>query len=152
MAGNNNEIEKRLWDAADEPFVAEWLRIRVREAFIVRPQHIANLQANETLSFRIDVVLKDPNTGRTLAVLDTKYKSMETPTEADIQQVVAYAVEMGTGQAVLVYPSAEIRAIQAKVGHVEVSSLSFDLAEDYDQEGERFLDRLRGVIEQTAKV
>ncbi len=129
-----------------ETFVAEWLRADGSEEFIVRPQHIAKLEANETLSFQIDVVLKDPNSGKTLAVLDTKYKSVETPSEADIQQVVAYAVEMGTSRAFLVYPSQYIKPIQARVGHVEVRSLAFDLGEDYDEEGKRFLNGLREAI------
>lgn len=74
-----------------------------------------------------------------LAVLDTKYKAAEYPSEADIQQVAAYALEMGVDRAFLIYPSVDAKQVLVKVGYVRVESIVFNTAEQPNEAGEQFL-------------
>ena len=87
-------------------------------------------------------MIQDVNTGAPVAVMDTKYKVGEFPAEADLQQVVAYAVEMGASRAFLVYPSSAGANLRARVGHIMVEGLVFDIGADYLQEGLRFREAL----------
>ena len=115
-----------------------WLQENAAKEYHVRIQHIALLEGTTKLSFRIDLVLRDVHTGKPIAVMDTKYKLGEAPLESDIQQVVAYAVEMGVQRAFLVYPSTTGGSFRAKVGDIVVEGLRFDLNADHDLEGRRF--------------
>ena len=74
--------------------------------------------------------------------MDTKYKRHTRPDESDIQQVVAYAVEVGTDKAFLVYPTTEIEPIDILVGDRRVRSLAFGVSDDPDSAGKRFLAEL----------
>lgn len=121
-----------------EAFVAEWLRENMPRQYHVRAQHVAKLKATEPLSFKIDIVIRDALSGRPLAVLDTKYKIGETSRETDIQQVVAYAVEMEVDRAFLIYPSSTVRQHAVQVGHVHVESIAFDIGQNYENAGQVF--------------
>ena len=130
-----------------ESFVAKWLAIHLPHDLEALPQFPAQLRANVSLRFDIDVLIRDRRTKRPLAVLDTKYKIAERPKEADIQQVVAYATRMGVQQAFLVYPSSAGAGVEATVSPtgealdsraVEVRSLFFDIGFDLEEAGLRF--------------
>jgi 5-methylcytosine-specific restriction enzyme subunit McrC len=110
-----------------EEFVAEWLAEKLPEKLKVDPQFHVRLNANADLSFRIDLVLRDRMSGQALAVIDVKYKMAAQPSEGDIQQVVAYAVELGVSRAHLVYPFPLERSVEAKIGNVKVSTIGIDL-------------------------
>lgn len=125
-----------------ETFVAEWLRQNSPSEWIVTAQHEAKLKGTAELTFRIDLLLKEKSTGRAIAVLDTKYKLSETPKEADVQQAIAYAVEMGVKHAFLVYPNALSQPVKAHVGDIEVRSISFDISSDVNVAGAAFLGQL----------
>ena len=90
-------------------------------------QYHARLAANADLCFRIDLVVRDRMSGEPLSVIDTKYKISGLPAESDIQQVVAYAVELGVSRAYLVYPFEIKQPIEVKVGGIKVSTLGIDL-------------------------
>lgn len=127
-----------------EAFVARWLERHLPPRELsVRAQHHARLRSTAALAFKIDLVLRDARTGAPRAVLDTKYKADEIPTEADLHQIVAYAVEIGVEHAFLVYPSAATRPFAAQVGRIRVRSLVFDLAQAPDIAGAAFLENLR---------
>jgi 5-methylcytosine-specific restriction enzyme subunit McrC len=122
-----------------ERFIALWLQTNLEDKYQVRIQHFVALEATEKLSFKIDVVLQDAQTSKTLAVLDTKYKLGEAPLDSDLAQVVAYAEQMGVERAFLVYPSAAGGNRRVKVGRIVIEALAFDLrAVNYDEEGQRF--------------
>ncbi len=87
-------------------------------------------------------MISDRQTGNPIAVLDTKYKSTEQPTESDIQQVTAYALEMGVSKAFLIYPSEIAAKVSAKIGHVRVESIVFDTSVTVQEGGQRFLELL----------
>jgi len=120
-----------------EEFVAGWMRARLPHAVRLVDQEHHTIGKGSGLSFVIDLVLRDHVTGKALAVLDTKYKC-EVKTD-DIAQVVAYAEMTGCTEAVLVYPIAPQRPLDARIGAIRVRSLAFDLDSDLNDAGERFL-------------
>ena len=63
----------------------------------------------------------------------------EYPTEADIQQVAAYALEMGVDNAFLVYPNLTAKKVMPKVGYVQVESIIFDTGREPAEAGKDFL-------------
>ncbi len=71
----------------------------------VRCQHNAQLDANFEMKIYVDIVVCEERSQRPIAVLDTKYKASELPSEADIYQIAFYARELHVRRALLVYPS-----------------------------------------------
>ena len=53
------------------------------------------------MAFRMDMALFARDDGEARAVVDTKYKIGGVPAKADVQQVVAYAVQLGVRRALL---------------------------------------------------
>ena len=125
-----------------ESFVAEWLKVHLGSPFAVKPQWRTPLRGSDRLAFQIDLVLSEVRSGAVLAVLDTKYKREEEPEGADIQQVVAYAVQTGAPRAFLVYPSALAKKMVLQVGEIQVRTIIFDLSKDLEIAGELFLHEL----------
>jgi 5-methylcytosine-specific restriction endonuclease McrBC regulatory subunit McrC len=75
--------------------------------------------------------LKDKTTGAALAIIDAKYKSDDQPNEADIYQVVTYAVQMNAPIAILVYSSFTTKPMQAKIREsVRVLTMTFDISQE----------------------
>jgi 5-methylcytosine-specific restriction endonuclease McrBC regulatory subunit McrC len=116
-----------------EEFVAKWLDERLPENLKVDPQFHVRLNANADLSFIIDLVLRDRSNGQALAVIDVKYKIAEQPSEGDIQQVVAYAVELGVSKAHLAYPFLPSHPVEVKIGNVMVSTIGIDLSSPFSE-------------------
>ena len=128
-----------------ESFVAGWLRANLEDIRVIEQYH-ASLDPTGSFSFRIDLVLEDPASGKILAVMDTKYKREDAPGEADLQQVVAYAARMNTKNAFLIYPSAATRPVDLQAGRISVRSLIFDIGVDPDEAGRVLLERLKEVL------
>jgi 5-methylcytosine-specific restriction enzyme subunit McrC len=142
-------LEPRQGDEVGVPFVlrmpalfeeycARWMAAELSGRVMVRPQEPAPLGGSETLGFRIDAVLRDAADGRFLAVVDAKYKTAPEPQLSDVQQVVAYAVRMGTDTGVLLRPRAEGQDLDLRVGGVTVLVRSVDLV-DLESAGNRDL-------------
>ena len=129
-----------------EAFVAEWLKLHAPQNWLVTVQHEAKLKANAELTFRIDLILADKRSGQAFAVVDTKYKSAELPTESDIQQVVAYAVEIGVKRAFLLYPHSRSSPIHVRVGDIDVRSLAFDISGDLNDAGYPCIQQLSSAL------
>jgi 5-methylcytosine-specific restriction enzyme subunit McrC len=125
-----------------ESFVSHWLKAQVPIDLQIRTQYVATLDSLGKLHFRIDNVLMHRKTHQVLAVLDTKYKRSKDPDEADIQQIVAYAVRMGVKEGWLIYPSTTTCETELNVGNVVVRTKCFDLSGDLDSEGLKFLNFL----------
>ena len=123
-----------------ESFVAAWSRQHLPLPLRMEVQETVRLDDDSGLRFQIDLVLYDIERDRPLAVLDTKYKSALQPSEADVQQVVAYAASKGCKRAFLVYP-VEV-PFDTFVGDIRVSSLCFGLGGDLEVSGSKFADRL----------
>lgn len=119
-----------------ERFVARWLRDHLPPPLMLSAQHRVDLASGDGMAFVVDLCIKDARTGRVVAVLDTKYKAAEQPSEADVQQVVAYATALRCADAFLVYPRAAMAPRTLTAGAVRVHTASFDLnAADLDLAG-----------------
>ncbi len=121
-----------------EAFVAQWLRRHLPKVYHLDVQYRAELEGNRRLAFRMDAVIKEAHNGRVVAVLDTKYKRDPEPAESDIQQVVAYAVQLHTGKGLLVYPAARDSPALIQVGDIQIHALAFDLGGNLDGAGKAF--------------
>ena len=123
-----------------ELLVAEWLRAHLPLRYRLETQESVHFGESRELRFQIDLVLYDTEIGKPIAVLDTKYKATERPSERDVQQVVAYAESKSCRKAVLVYPAQTPSDV--RVGGIRVRSLAFRLAEDFEEGGPRFVKNL----------
>ncbi len=125
-----------------ELFVAEWFKANVLPGTKLKAQERVNIGETGALHFNIDLALDDIDTGVTWCVLDTKYKTVDTPAKDDISQVVTYAVAKGCRQAVLIYPTPLAQPLDEKIGDIRVRSLTFALDDDLEQAGQALLDSL----------
>ncbi|MBK8905970.1 MAG: restriction endonuclease [Anaerolineaceae bacterium] len=125
-----------------ERSVANWLQAHLPAPYHIKAQESTTVGLNDELRFQIDLTLYEGN-GRALAVLDTKYKTPERPSPADISQVVTYAKARGCQQALLIYPRALAQPLQVQIGDVQLHTLTFGLDEPLDQAGETFLHQLQ---------
>ena len=126
-----------------EMFVAEWMKRNVPDGYLVRAQENVPLPLGQSVSIDVDITIEDRISGRTVLVLDTKYKAPEQSATADIGQVVAYAEAKNCRRAVLVYPAPLRREISGYWGnHIHVESLPFRLDGNLEDAGDEFLKRL----------
>jgi 5-methylcytosine-specific restriction enzyme subunit McrC len=125
-----------------ELFVAEWLRAHLPEDLRLNAQERVNIGSGGTLHFDIDLVLEDVLTGQVVQVLDTKYKAPESPSPADLAQVIAYAEAKGCREAALVYPVSIRQPLDDKIGNIRVRSLNFSLNGNLEASGGAFLNQL----------
>ncbi|MBN1460435.1 MAG: restriction endonuclease [Armatimonadetes bacterium] len=125
-----------------ELFVAEWLRAHAPPELHVEVQDSIRLGEERAFEFVIDISLYDRATGRCLAVLDTKYKVDDKPSNDDISQVVTYAVAKGSDCAILVYPQAVQYHSVGTVGPVRVYVLGYPIDGDLEAAGQVFLSQL----------
>lgn len=129
-----------------ESFVNEWLKTHAPPTIIVRSQYQVDLKGTDTLTFRIDIVLIDRVSGNTVAVLDTKYKRDQKPTQDDISQIAFYATSMKTNNAFLVYPSNITNLVSYPAATMTIRSLIFNIESNLDQSGRLFMSELNKVF------
>jgi len=129
-----------------ELFVAEWLKAHVPPEIKVEVQDSIKLGEERAFEFIIDISLVDRTTGRCIAVLDTKYKVDEKPSNDDISQVVTYAVAKDSECAILVYPQDLRYQAVGTVGPVRVYALGYPIGGDLEQAGYDLLGRILKVI------
>lgn len=128
-----------------ELFVAEWLKTHLPPRWRVTAQERYQIGAGNGPRFDIDLVLYDMASGTVRCVLDTKYKAPDTPSTADIGQVMAYATAKDCDEAVLIYPTQLPSPLDVFVGEkqkIHVRSLVFALDGDLEATGQRFVDAL----------
>lgn len=123
-----------------ERFVAEWMGLHLPADVELFPQVQVTIDRDHGIQFYPDLQLKD-GTGRHV-VADTKYKSHLLPDEGDVQQILAYALSVGSRDAVLIYPHRIENPVRTIVGGIRFRTLGFDLSQDLEIEGPRFLDAL----------
>jgi 5-methylcytosine-specific restriction enzyme subunit McrC len=158
--GPNHEIGDRtvlpfLVDMARlyELFVAEWLKQHLPgEVVYVKPQDRVTLGTEQTLRLDIDLTLYAAKTHQALCVLDTKYKAPETPSHADIYQVVAYAEVKGCSDAILVYPAPLDRPLDQRLGKIRVRSLVFSIDGGLEKAGQTFVRELGAALGQNGRL
>jgi 5-methylcytosine-specific restriction enzyme subunit McrC len=125
-----------------ELFVAEWLRAHLPHDLRLTTQERHYFDESERMAFRIDVMIYEGASQTPYAVLDTKYKSAQTPTNADFSQVGMYALKKNCQEAILVYPATLVPPLNEEIGPVRIRSLTFALDGDLEQAGQAFLQEL----------
>jgi 5-methylcytosine-specific restriction enzyme subunit McrC len=128
-------------DRLFEAFVARWLRAQLPSSRRLRIQESGYFDPFNEIGYSMDIVLYERG-GRPLAVLDTKYKRSIQPDTADVHQVVAYAVEKGCREAILVYPRAVVAPKDFFVGPVRVRTAGFRLDGTVDAAGRELLSQI----------
>lgn len=122
-----------------ELFVAEWLREHLPAAYTLQVQANVTFSESKRLKFIIDLVICDAETGRTLCVLDTKYKCPDTPAPDDVSQVVTYAEIRGCKEAILIYPQDLETNLDEQLGEIRVRNLAFEIKGNLESAGHSFL-------------
>ena len=125
-----------------EEFVAEWLSSHLPPYLAALPQEKVPLGTDRQVRFEIDIEILHLPSGRTVAVLDTKYKNQGFPQSADVQQAIAYAEARNCHHAFLVYPQELESPFRGELKNHTVETLAFPLDGDLDAAGERFLEQL----------
>ena len=125
-----------------ERCVANWLQKHLPAPYRIKAQESTIIGPNDELRFQIDLTLYGEN-GRPLAVLDTKYKTPDKPSSADISQVITYAKAKGCHDAMLIYPQPLSQPLQVQIGDVQLHTLTFGLDDDLNQAGDTFIGQLR---------
>lgn len=130
-------------DRLFELFVVEWLRKHIPARYSVLGQENVQFHMGHIVSIKIDITVKDLETGQSVFVLDTKYKAAAQPAAADIEQVVAYAQAKGCTRAALIYPTELACPVSGFWGRdISVRSLAFRLDGDIEESGRRLLEEL----------
>lgn len=128
-----------------ERFCTAFIDHKLKHQIELKAQYHTRLKGTKRLSFRLDMALFSAATGQPLAVIDAKYKA-DGPIESDVQQVVAYAVQLGTHRAFLLYPSSDMDE-QFKVGPVAVQMLGFNFAaDDLEEAGRAVICKVENVL------
>jgi 5-methylcytosine-specific restriction enzyme subunit McrC len=133
-----------------ELFVAEWLTAQLPPPWRLLTQEAVSI-GHEGLRFEIDLEVLDEH-GTTRAILDTKYKTPDQPDTRDFSQVVTYARIKGCDQAALVYPTQLARPLDVHLRDIRVRTLTFDLSDDLEHAGQRFLESLLEMLHAPAPV
>lgn len=120
-------------------FVAEWLKIHLPKAYGLKPQESVDIGETGSISVQIDLVLYQKKTGQPICVLDTKYKTPDTPSQDDIAQVNLYADVIGCFQAILIYPEEISQPMDQVVGGIRIRTATFNIGGDIEEGGKKFL-------------
>lgn len=112
-----------------ENSVARWMKKSFASRWEVRHQWVVPLQATHRVTFKIDLALCRRVTGAPVTIFDTKYKTDNQPASSDIQQIAAYAVELGVRTAFLMYPHRILEPVKVCVGPVCVYAIGFDFGQ-----------------------
>lgn len=96
----------------------------------------------QAVSFYIDLVVRDADSGKVTCVLDTKYKDHSTPSADDVAQVGYYALATRASHAYLVYPTTAPNVWRGQCGSVTMTRLAFDLSGDLDIAAEHLTNTL----------
>ncbi|MDB9493297.1 hypothetical protein PN441_03105 [Spirulina major CS-329] len=126
-----------------EAYVAAWLAQHLPPRYYLKAQDPYKLSSNHR--YKIDLILYDRTTNRAIAVLDTKYKTPDKPSQDDINQIIAYAHfkqsdRVATHRAILIYPEPLSKPLDEIIHTIHIQSLVFGC--DPDRDGAAFLAQL----------
>jgi 5-methylcytosine-specific restriction enzyme subunit McrC len=141
----NQKILPFLVDMAKlfEIFISKWLNkwidVYYPNIYELKSQENVVIDENGNYKFKIDLVIYNKINGITKCVMDTKYKISEKPTTQDISQIVTYAVLKDCKEAILIYPTQNIKLFDERIKDIRVRSIGFPLDLNFDELGEEFL-------------
>ncbi|MEM7594886.1 MAG: restriction endonuclease [Cyanobacteria bacterium P01_A01_bin.83] len=123
-----------------EKFVAQWLKINLPPQYKLKIKETIKV---DPIKLEIDLLICDRMTGKTLYVLDTKYKNPKQPSNSDIYQIITYATSQNCPRAILIYPQPLEVAIDRDLGNnINLRTLIFSLEDNLEIAGQTFLQNL----------
>ena len=123
-----------------EKFVAQWLKIHLPPQYKLKIKETVKL---DPIKLEIDLLICDRITGKTLYVLDTKYKNPQQSATPDICQITTYATSQNCDHAILIYPQSLKKEIDRDIGNnINLRTLTFSLEDDLEIAGQAFLQNL----------
>lgn len=125
-----------------EEAVARWLdRHLDAHRYRVVAQDRFTLGQATHIGMVADIVIYDRLTNLPVVILDTKYKTVQQPSQEDINQVVTYGTVLRAPQVVLVYPQLPAVSTDTIIGTpgIRVRSLNFPLNLHPDEAGHQLL-------------
>ncbi|MFB2833882.1 McrC family protein [Floridanema evergladense] len=123
-----------------ELFVAEWLKENLPSHLFLKFQE--QVKISDRISFKTDIALYEKSTENPRYILDTKYKTPDSPAPNDVAQVIAYAVSKQCQEVILVYPTSLTYLLDETIGNIRVRSLTFSLNSNLEEAGTTFLKEL----------
>jgi len=135
-----------------ELFVTRWLEKHLDGRYKLKKQETLSIGEHGSLRMVMDLLLCERNTGKPLCVLDTKYKAYHSVSNADYNQVVAYADAVGCQNALLIYPQELIYPFDEKPGRIRVRTAVFNLGKNLDKAGAKLLSRLYTILAESGQV
>ncbi|MBE9226239.1 restriction endonuclease [Phormidium sp. LEGE 05292] len=123
-----------------ELFVAKWLEKKLPSHLFFKRQEPINISSN--ITFIPDIILYEALTEKARYILDTKYKTPDSPAAKDVAQVIAYAVSKECQEVILVYPTSLKYPLDTLIGNIRVRSLTFSLDGNLEDAGKSFLKEL----------
>jgi 5-methylcytosine-specific restriction enzyme subunit McrC len=126
-----------------EAYVAAWLAQHLPPQYRLKAQDPYKFSPNHR--YKIDLTIYDRTTNKAIAVLDTKYKTPEKPSNTDINQILTYAHfkksdRVATHRAILIYPESLPQPLDQISDTIHLQSLVFGC--DPDKDGAAFLAQL----------
>ncbi|MBW6475295.1 MAG: McrC family protein [Anaerolineaceae bacterium] len=122
-----------------ELFVAEWLIVHLPERYQLEKQESVKFGQSGDISFLIDLVISDKETGKPLCVLDTKYKTPITPSQEDIAQIYLYAGIKKCNEGILIYPSDLEKPLDTLIDGTRIRTSTFSLKGNLEEAGQQLL-------------
>ena len=123
-----------------EKFVFAWLKKNLPEQYELKDQ--VQYKLSNKINYHIDLVLYDKQTKKAIAVLDTKYKTPDKPSNNDLNQIIAYAIFKRCHRAILIYPENLPHPVNCTTQDIQIKTLTFALNSDLNEAGQNLLDAL----------
>lgn len=120
-----------------ELFISNWLHANLPEGWLLQAQETVTVGQQSELRFDIDLVLYDQS-GTATAVLDTKYKTPDKPSQQDINQIITYAKAKKCQHAYLIYPQPLPQPLHVQFDDLTLQTLTFPLNQDIESAGKYF--------------
>lgn len=132
----------KLFEMFISKWLNKWINIYYPDVYEMKSQENVTIDESGNYKFKIDLVLYNKENRATKCVMDTKYKTSETPTPQDISQIVTYALLKDCKEAILIYPTQNIKIFDEKIQDIRVRSIGFPLDLDFEDIGKEFLEDL----------
>jgi 5-methylcytosine-specific restriction enzyme subunit McrC len=123
-----------------EKFVYCWLKEHLPSQYEIKDQE--GYRFAKKINYKIDLVLYERETKQAIAVLDTKYKTPDKPSNNDISQIITYAHIKNTPRAILIYPEQLKYPLQQTLKNIQIETLNFPLDRSLESAGNLFLAKL----------
>ena len=127
-----------------ELFVAEWMKSHLAGEYRLESQESVDIDEAHNINLRIDLVLYQNDSDQPICVLDTKYKTPESPSQDDIAQIHLYAAVKNCQEGILIYPEELAKPMDEVIQGIRIRSATFNISEDLEKSGIDFKNNILG--------